>query len=97
MQPTTQTRHLVPYLHLNEKDSTSMADLKAKGFQVKEGYTSQWSEDEKKAVSTFLLEFLKDPEGYYDVFLWISRKVLHNSKSRNEVKKYLTGKLSVQK
>lgn len=67
-------------------------ELKALGFKVKEGYTSSWTLEEEKAVSEFMKDILENPGSlhYYDYFMYVSRKILDGSKSRNEVKQYLT-------
>jgi hypothetical protein len=74
-----------PYKH-------SIEDLKALNFKVKEGYTSSWTLEEEKAVSEFMESILIEPDSlyYYDYFMYISRKILDGSKSRTEVKRYLT-------
>ena len=51
-----------------------------------------WTEKEKQLVKIFLQEFQTYKENEvknYDIYLWISRKVLSGSKDKREVKKYL--------
>lgn len=86
-----QTAFLKPiYNYISSK--ASLLDLKAQNFKVKEGYTSAWTPEEEKAVSKFMKGILQNPESlnYYDYFTYVSRKILDGSKSRSEVKKYLT-------
>ena len=77
----------------------SLTALKKQGFSVKAGYTGSWTEEEIQTVDKFLKTYLEDPESlnYHDTFLYVSRKILHGSKSRHEVKKYLTNMLKKDK
>ena len=90
--------HLTNILNFSVKSKT-LTDLKKKGFEVKEGYTSAWTKEEIALVSKFMFSFLEDPDSveYPDYFLYVSRRVLHGSKSRVEVKKYLTTFLKQEK
>jgi uncharacterized protein YggL (DUF469 family) len=91
MTSSTSAFHLRPFYKFQPHKYT-IEELKALGFKVKEGYTSSWTLDEEKAVSEFMQDILQNPESlqYYDYFMYISRKILDGSKTRNEVKRYLT-------
>jgi len=78
-------------LSVRKPSALSWPQLRDLGFTLKTGYTSSWTRKEEKLVSDFMKGFLKDPSQieYPDYFLYISRKVLDGSKSRQEVKQYL--------
>ena len=71
----------------------TIKELKEKGFRIKANYTSTWKTWEVKAVAQHMAAFQRHPNRYTypDHFLYVSRKVLNGSKTRDEVKKYLTG------
>jgi hypothetical protein len=81
----------VVILSIKKPSAFSWPQLRDLEFTLKTGYTSSWTTKEEKLVSDFMKRFLKDPTQieYPDYFLYISRKVLDGSKSRQEVKQYL--------
>lgn len=91
IQHTTPTTPHISPLPKYRHPGASLHELKSRGFTVKEGYSGTWTEHEKSVTSEFMLGLLSDPDGisYFDLYTYISRKILDGSKSRAEVKKYL--------